>query len=70
MDRAKLVVSMTELLHAAVDAQGEQHEMEVLADSALVGGDAVLSSLALVTYILDVAHAGRVPVNHRAPGAL
>ena len=54
MDRATLVGSMTELLRAAVDAQGEQHEMEILADSALVGGDAVLSSLALVTYILDV----------------
>jgi len=54
MDRATLVGNMTELLLAAVDAQGEQHEMEILSDSALVGGDAVLSSLALVTYILDV----------------
>ncbi len=54
MDRARLIESMTELLRAAVDAQGEQHEMEILADSALVGADTVLSSLALVTYILDV----------------
>ena len=54
MDRATLIESMTGLLKAAVDAQGEQHEMEVLSDSPLVGGDTVLSSLALVTYILDV----------------
>ncbi len=54
MDRGKLIESMTGLLRAAVDAQGEQHEMEVLSDSALVGAEAVLSSLALVTYILDV----------------
>lgn len=54
MDRAKLIDSMTGLLVTAVDAQGEQHEMEIFSDSPLVGSDAVLSSLALVTYILDV----------------
>lgn len=54
MDRATLIESMTGLLKAAVDAQGEQHQMDVLPDSALVGAEAVLSSLALVTYILDV----------------
>lgn len=54
MDRAKLIESMTGLLVTAVDAQGEQHDMEVVSDSSLVGADAVLSSLALVTYILDL----------------
>lgn len=54
MDRAKLVDDMTALLRAAVDAQGEAHELDVRSDSALVGAETVLSSLALVTYILDV----------------
>jgi len=54
MDRAKLIDEMTGLLKAAVDAQGEQHEMQVASDSDLVGAEAVLSSLALVTYILDL----------------
>ncbi len=54
MDRARLIEDMTGLLKAAVDAQGEQHEMDILSDSDLVGAGAVLSSLALVTYILDL----------------
>lgn len=54
MDRGKLVQDMTALLKSAVDAQGEAHELEVRSDSALVGAETVLSSLALVTYILDV----------------
>lgn len=54
MDRATLIESMTGLMRAAVDAQGDQHELVVAPDSDLVGARAILSSLALVTYILDV----------------
>ena len=54
MDRETLIARMVELLVAALDAEGERHEMQAAPDSPLVGGDAVLSSLALVTYILDV----------------
>lgn len=54
MDRATLLNEMTALLRTAVEAQGESSEIEVRSDSVLVGADSVLSSLALVTYILDL----------------
>ena len=54
MDRGELIQRMVGLLEAALDAQGEEHVMKAEADSPLVGGEAVLSSLALVSYILDV----------------
>ncbi len=45
---------MVELLRAALDAEGGQHQIEPTASTPLLGRDAVLGSLALVTYVLDV----------------
>ena len=54
MNRSELIRRMVGLLEAALDAQGQEHQMQADGRSPLVGGEAVVSSLALVTYILDV----------------
>ena len=54
MKREVLVTSMTEMLKAAVDQEGEHHDIEVKSDSPLVGADAILSSMGLVSYVMDV----------------
>lgn len=54
MDRNELIRRMVGLLEAALDAQGEEQLEQADVASSLVGGSAVLSSLALVSYILDV----------------
>jgi len=54
MNRDTLVESMTDLLKTAVDAEGEHHQIEVTPDAPLVGGEAILSSMGLVSYVMDV----------------
>lgn len=54
MDRVALLTIMKTLLKAAVDEEGEYNEIEIVDDSPLVGGEAVLSSVGLVSYALDV----------------
>ena len=54
MNRDALVARMTELLVDAVEAEEEGHDMNVSATSALIGGEAVLSSISLVSFIMDI----------------
>lgn len=54
MEKQLLVAAMTELLQHAVKQEGEYSTVQVNAGSPLVGGDAVLSSMALVSYVVDV----------------
>jgi hypothetical protein len=54
MKKAPLVTVMTELLQGAVDQEGEHSTVQVTATSPLVGGEAVLSSMGLVSYVMDV----------------
>jgi hypothetical protein len=54
MDRTALTTIMKTLLKAAVDEEGEYNEIEIVDGSPLVGGEAVLSSVGLVSYALDV----------------
>jgi hypothetical protein len=54
MEKTPLIDSMVELLKSSLDAHGEQHDIAADADAPLIGGAAVLSSLALVSYVLDV----------------
>ena len=54
MDKDALIGRMTELLVDAVEAEDEGHDMDVSATSALVGSEAVLSSMSLVSFIMDI----------------
>jgi len=54
IDRAGLVAEMAALLEEAVRAEGEETDLKPSSASPLVGGEAILSSLALVSYIMDV----------------
>lgn len=54
MNRDILVTSMTGLLKEAVDQEGEHHEITVAPDSPLVGAEAILSSMGLVSYVMDI----------------
>lgn len=64
MDRATLLYEMTALLCTAVETQddAESNDVEVRSDSVLIGAESVLSSLAMVTYILDLE--GMLAANH------
>ena len=55
MERDPLIARMTGLLVEAVQAEEEEgHSMNVDAKAPLVGGQAVLSSMSLVSFIMDV----------------
>ncbi len=54
MDRVELVTIMKNLLRSAVDEEGQYNEIEIADETPLVGGGAVLSSVGLVSYVLDV----------------
>lgn len=54
IEKQLLVDAMTKLLQHAVKQEGEYSTVQVNGSSPLVGGDAVLSSMALVSYVVDV----------------
>lgn len=54
MEKQPLVTAMIELLEEAVKREGEYSTVQVNTNSSLVGGDAVLSSMGLVSYVVDV----------------
>ena len=54
MRREELIASMVERLQQALREESPDHTLDVTADSPLIGPQAVLSSLALVSYIVDV----------------
>lgn len=54
MDRQALVTKMIDMLREAVETEGDGENIKVAADSSLVGGDAILSSMGLVSFIMDV----------------
>ena len=54
MRREELVASMVERLQQALHEESPDHTIDVNADSPLIGPQAVVSSLALVSYIVDI----------------
>jgi len=54
MDREALVGLMTTLLVDAVEAEEEDHGLNLTPSAPLVGGEAVMSSMSLVSFIMDI----------------
>jgi hypothetical protein len=54
MQREELVVPMVERLQQVIDEESADISIAVAEDSPLIGPQAVVSSLALVSYIVDV----------------
>lgn len=54
MKRAQLISTMVRLLHVALEENESAGVLMAAPDSALVGSEAVVSSMALVSFITDV----------------
>jgi hypothetical protein len=54
MQRADLVVRMLDRLQEVINAESTEGSIRVVEESPLIGPEAIVSSLALVSYIVDV----------------